>query len=60
MYESDLTRFMRELRQQKPQITAEQQRGRALLWDRQLDLEEWRQKETARVAQQAYVYQTKV
>lgn len=60
MYESDLTRFMRELRQQKPHITVEQQRGRALLWDRQLDLEELRQKETARVAQQAYVYQTKV
>ncbi|MBL8378275.1 MAG: DUF3460 family protein [Burkholderiales bacterium] len=60
MYESDLTRFMRELRQQKPHIAIEQQRGRALLWDRQLDREELRQKQAARVAQQAYVYQTKV
>ncbi|MFN0160728.1 MAG: DUF3460 family protein [Burkholderiales bacterium] len=60
MYESDLTRFMRELRQKKPQIVTEQQRGRALLWDRQLDREELQQKEAARVAQQAYVYQTKV
>jgi hypothetical protein len=60
MYESDLTRFLRELRARKPHLAAEQQRGRALLWDRQLDRDEWRQKEAARVAQQAYVYQTKV
>ena len=60
MYESDITRFIRELHDKKPTLEAEQVRGRALLWDRTLDAEELKRQAEARVRQQAYVYQTKV
>ena len=32
-YESDLTQFMRDLLEKKPQIVEEQKKGRALWWD---------------------------
>jgi len=41
MYQSDITQFLNQLKQQKPDLEAEQRRGRALLWDKQpVDLEE--------------------
>ena len=41
MYQSDITQFLNQLKQQKPDLEAEQRRGRALLWDKQpIDLEE--------------------
>lgn len=59
-YESDITQFIRELKQQKPHLEAEQLKGRALLWDKApIDLEERRAQLAARVPQQPYVYQTK-
>lgn len=60
MYESDITKFIRELHEKKPTLEAEQARGRALLWDCPQDAEELREQAAARVQQQAYVYQTKV
>ncbi len=57
-YESDLTRMIRELLQEKPHIVQEQKKGRALWWDRKLDPEEL--KRESNVKQQAYVYQNKV
>jgi Protein of unknown function (DUF3460) len=57
-YKSDATQFIEELKAKKPTLEAEQRAGRALLWDRALDrqaLADWRE---AKVAQQAYVYQT--
>ena len=60
MYESEITRFVRELHQKNPQLALDQKKGRALLWDRQLDAEEIARHAAARVEQQAYVYQTKV
>src|SRR5437667_116237 len=39
-YESDLTRMIRELLQEKPHIVQEQKKGRALWWDKKLDPEE--------------------
>ena len=59
-YQSDVTRFIGELKARKPTLEAEQRAGRALLWDRAIDWSaqaEWRQ---ANVPQQPYVYQTKV
>ena len=59
-YESDLTRMIRELLREKPQITEEQKKGRAMWWDKKLDLDAQRRDEESRVKQQAYVYQNKV
>lgn len=59
-YKSEVTSFIEEMKAKKPTLEAEQRAGRALLWDRSLDRNaqaEWRD---AQVAQQPYVYQTKV
>lgn len=58
-YESDTTQFIRGLLQEKPQIVEEQKKGRALWWDRKLDLDALRRGAESRVRQQPYVYQTK-
>jgi Protein of unknown function (DUF3460) len=58
-YQSDVTRFIEELKDRKPTLEAEQRAGRARLWDRAVDREalaDWRE---AKVAQQPYVYQTR-
>jgi hypothetical protein len=60
MYESDITKFIRELHQNRPGLEAEQAKGRALLWDRRLDREALEAQRQARVPQLPYVYQTKV
>jgi hypothetical protein len=57
MYESDITRFIRELKQQRPQLEAEQQRGRAIWWDRAQDLDTQKRNRESRVPQPAYVFQ---
>jgi hypothetical protein len=58
-YKSEITNFIEEMKARRPNLETEQRAGRALLWDRAQDRDaaaEWRD---ARVAQQAYVYQTK-
>ena len=59
-YESDITRMIRELLQEKPHIVQEQKKGRALWWDKKLDLEDLKRTRESKVKQQAYVYQNKV
>lgn len=59
MYESDITRFLRELKQAKPHLEDEQRKGRAIWWDRPQDPETERRNQASRVRQAAYVYQTK-
>jgi hypothetical protein len=59
-YESDITRMIRELLRDKPHIVQEQKKGRALWWDRKLDLEDQKRNGESSVKQQAYVYQNKV
>ena len=59
-YQSDITRFIGELKAGRPTLEAEQRAGRALLWDRAIDRSaqaEWREDD---VPQQPYVYQTKL
>lgn len=58
-YESDITRFLRELKQSKPDLERKQREGRALLWDQQLDFDELARWQESKVPQQPYVYQTK-
>jgi Protein of unknown function (DUF3460) len=57
-YESDATRMIRELLAEKPEIADEQKTGRALWWDRRLDLDRLRREKESSVAQKGYVYQT--
>jgi hypothetical protein len=57
MYQSDITQFLNQLKEQKPQLEDEQRRGRALLWDKQpIDLDERSEQQAARVKQTPYVY----
>jgi Protein of unknown function (DUF3460). len=47
MYQSDITQFLNQLKQQKPNLEAEQRRGRSLLWDKQpIDLGRTRRAES--------------
>jgi len=59
MYESDITRFLRELKQAKPHLEEEQRKGRAIWWDKPQDPDTTRRYRESRVRQSAYVYQTK-
>lgn len=58
-YESEATQFLTQLKNERPHLEGEQQKGRALLWDKQLDrpLQEGFKK--AKVPQKPYVYQSK-
>ena len=59
-YESDVTKMIRSLIAEKPHIADEQKQGRALWWDKPADQDERQRHRESRVAQQPYVYQTKV
>ena len=57
-YESDHTRFIRELLEKKPELAEEQKKGRAIWWDKRPDdLAARREMDKGRVPQPAYVYQ---
>lgn len=58
-YVSDITRFIRELKEKKPDLERKQREGRAIFWDKQLDFDELKRWQEANVPQQPYVYQTK-
>jgi hypothetical protein len=57
-YVSDVTQFLRDLKQKRPEIERQQHQGRAMYWDKDLDLEQLRRWQEANVPQQGYVYQT--
>ena len=57
-YTSEVTQFIEELKAKKPTLEAEQQAGRALLWDRDINLEAQADYGAARVPLQPFVYQT--
>jgi Protein of unknown function (DUF3460) len=60
-YESEITRFIKDLKQRNPKLEEEQRAGRALLWDKKpTDLDQQERNRDSRVEQQAYVYQNKV
>jgi hypothetical protein len=58
-YTSDVTAFIEQLKAKRPTLEEEQRRGRALLWDRQVDRVAAADHRDSRVDQQPYVYQTK-
>ena len=57
-YRSDTTNFINDLKKQKPELDKQQQAGRALLWDKDVNYEVWEDLRASRVEQQPYVYQT--
>ena len=56
MYESEITRFIRELKEKNPGIAELQRKNRATWWDRRQDLEIQKEHADSAVPQPAYVY----
>ena len=57
-YESEHTRFIREMKEKKPVLEQEQRASRAIWWDkRPQDLATTKEMDEGRVPQAAYVYQ---
>ncbi len=57
MYESDHTKFIRELIQKSPDLPQQQKVGREIWWDKILNAEFYAGFSASRVAQPPYVYQ---
>lgn len=58
-YESDITGFLKGLKQAHPEIEAEQRKGRAIWWDKQpVDLDQAKRLRESKVPTKAYPYQT--
>ncbi len=57
-YTSEITSFIDELKAKKPTLEAEQRAGRAIWWDKNLNLADEADYSDARVPQQPYVYGT--
>jgi hypothetical protein len=55
-YESEATRFLRELLEQQPELRELRARNRATWWDHPQDLETQQERDAARVPQAPYVY----
>jgi hypothetical protein len=58
IYESEHTKFMREWLEKHPQEREEQQKGRALWWDKPQDLETSARNAQSRVPVKPYYYDT--
>jgi hypothetical protein len=56
MYESDITRFIRDLKQKNPGIAELQKKNRATWWDHPQDLGVDRERAESAVPQPPYVY----
>jgi hypothetical protein len=59
MYESEITKFLNQLKKDRPQLVEEQRKGRALLWDKPQDLDTSQRNLDSQIPMKAYPYQTK-
>ena len=60
-YESEITQFIKQLKQERPGLEESQRLGRALLWDKEpIGLDTQERTNASSVKQQAYVYQNKL
>ena len=57
-YRSEVTQFLDDLKQSRPELDLQQRQGRALLWDKQIDRDLQAEFKAGRVKQAPYVYQT--
>ena len=60
MYESDITKFVRDMLKQNPQLQQKRETARLMWWDKPADFEERRRNKESKIPQQGYYYQTKV
>lgn len=58
-YESDITKFLRELKERNPDLDRQQREGRAIWWDHDVDPDLYKRFRDSEVPQPAYVYQSK-
>ena len=57
LYVSEATRFLQQRTEKRPSLEAEQQRGRAIWWDKApIDLERRAEETASRVMQKPYPY----
>ena len=60
LYQSEVTFFLNRLKEERPQLEADQRKGRAIWWDAEpLDMNQLQQDRESKVAQNAYPYQTR-
>jgi hypothetical protein len=55
-YESDTTKFLRELLDKNPELVEEQKRNRATWWDKKLDLDQQKRNDASQVKVDGYAY----
>ncbi len=55
-YESDTTKFIRDLLEKNPEIKEDQRKARAMWWDKNLDLKELKRRNETKVSRSSYVY----
>jgi hypothetical protein len=55
-YESDVTKFIRDLMDKNPELREEQKQNRATWWDKKLDLEQIKRNDEAEAPTQPYAY----
>jgi len=56
MYESDVTRFIRDLMEKNPELEELRRKNRATWWDRKIDLAEVKRQEESAAPKQPYAY----
>ncbi len=56
LYESDVTKLLRELMEKNPQLQELQKNNRATWWDRKLDLQEMKRREESEAPKAPYAY----
>lgn len=56
-YESEVSQFLAQLKEERPYLDKAQQQGRSLLWDKEINRDLQQGFKEARVRQKPYVYQ---
>ena len=56
MYESDITKFVRDLMDKDPELRELQKTNRATWWDKKQNLDELKRQDESAAPKQAYVY----
>lgn len=56
MYESDITVFLRDLMNKNPELKALQQKNRATLWDKKINLDEVQRQQESEAPKAPYAY----
>ena len=59
-YESDITRFLRDMVAAHPEIEESQREGRAMFWDRKLEFEALERERQSEVPMKGYPYDSTV